>query len=698
LVDNLLTENLQQLSSELIGRQTLLVTTPTVAGLYGRQLYAELQKQPIDISLQVLEISEETKSMDQVLKICSEAQRRKFGRKAMLVGLGGGVCTDLVTMAASLIRRGIDYIRIPTTLLGQVDGSIGVKGAVNFDGKKNSLGCYYSPKTVFVDPAFLKTLTPHQLSLGVSEIIKMALVRDARLFELVEKHGRTLIQNGFQEPRQEAIEIMRRAIIGMIEELETNMYEDKTYKRLVDFGHTLSPVIEAAADFSVPHGEAVAIGMAFCCELSKEVGIMDELSCKRAIACIRDCDLPTYSRLLTAPVVEKALAEASRHRAGDLNLVIPKEIGTGTFLESSQQIPTQVIHRAIAKLQSYGSHRANRTPISNRNLVFDIGGTNLRAAIYDPATNELTKRASKPTPNHLQHPDLATGEILRLVIERMDDLAEALLDGDVPANVTVAFAGPLNEHNQIRAAPTVWGRTESPPVDLLADLKMLWPAPRIHLFNDVTAAGYRYLQDQNESLCMVTVGSGIGNKVFINGRPFTGPCGRGGEIGHIVVDHADDAVVCDCGGRGHLGGIASGRGTLATARRWAERDPNSYSKSALHGLSQGQPSAIENSHIVDSFHNGDLWTTQIIRYVAGKLGNVLAQMHQSIGIERFVIFGGYGTALGEPYRKLLVESAANDCWSSGQGWERMIELGADDDDSGLLGAGRFATEFSEAGR
>ena len=307
LVEDLVGANFGMLAGCLRDRQVLLVTTPTVNALYGDNLLSKLKRHDVDVSQLVHDLNEETKNVNNVMTVCARAQQLRFGRQSMLVGLGGGVCTDLVTMSASLIRRGIPYIRIPTTLLGQVDGSIGIKGAVNFSNKKNALGCYYSPHAVFVDPAFLRSLPPDQISDGVAEIIKMALVRDRRLFELLEQHMPTLLASQFQAPVQAVNEIIRRAIIGMIDELETNMYEDQTYQRLVDFGHTISPALESASQFKMPHGQAVAIGMAFCCELAKQKGLMTNEDCDRTLKTVSQSGLPTHSSLLTEDVVRLSL-------------------------------------------------------------------------------------------------------------------------------------------------------------------------------------------------------------------------------------------------------------------------------------------------------------------------------------------------------------------------------------------------------
>jgi glucokinase len=215
-----------------------------------------------------------------------------------------------------------------------------------------------------------------------------------------------------------------------------------------------------------------------------------------------------------------------------------------------RQLRFDPIHSAK---KSIISRRATYQYPAHRHLVFDVGGTNTRAAVYDEQCGVLVRRLAKPTPNHRRNPDLGPLEILSLLKSDMDDLATELLGEVAPQKISVAFAGPLDGNQMVVAAPTIWGTTSHPPIDLVSELQTLWPSPTIHVINDVTASGYRHLRHANENLCVITVGSGIGNKVFVDGKPLTGINGRGGEIGHIVVDHSDDALQCDCGGRGHLG-------------------------------------------------------------------------------------------------------------------------------------------------
>jgi len=333
---------------EVIGhRRALLVTTPTVSKLYGNTLCRQLRHAGIDIPELILDCKEATKTLEQVEHICAEAYEQGLDRTGVLIAFGGGVCTDIVTVAASWIRRGIHHIRIPTTLIGQIDAGIGIKGAVHFQGKKNYLGCFYPPQSALIDPAFLPTLPGRYLSCGLAEIIKVALVGDRELFMLVEKHANRLLDSGFTDPPQPVRAILQRSIQAMLDQLEPNLYEDQTYKRLADFGHTVSPLLEAASGYEIAHGEAVAVDMAFSCVVATFLGLLDRDCCQRILAAFVDARLPCFSPLLTEQLCLEALQETLRHRGGAINLVVPTEIGQATFLEQPDDLPPSVIRSAI---------------------------------------------------------------------------------------------------------------------------------------------------------------------------------------------------------------------------------------------------------------------------------------------------------------------------------------------------------------
>src|SRR5919205_3636218 len=208
---------------DVIGnRQTLLVTTPTVHRIYGRSFDLLAERGRLNLKTLVLECTEQNKSLDLVGEVCRYAVLAELGRDSVIVVLGGGVCSDIVTLAASMIRRGIAYVRIPTTLLGQVDASIGIKGATNFCGKKNYLGCFYPPSAVVIDPHFLKTLPLNHLCNGFAEIIKIAIACDAELFDLVANHHEAFLRTALQEPSHYARRVMWLATRRMLQELQPN--------------------------------------------------------------------------------------------------------------------------------------------------------------------------------------------------------------------------------------------------------------------------------------------------------------------------------------------------------------------------------------------------------------------------------------------------------------------------------------------
>lgn len=338
------------LAQRLAGRRALVVTTPSVARLHGPRLRAYLEHHRLDAGIVTLACGENDKSLRLVARICHEAQRRGLDRKGVLVGLGGGVCTDVVSVAAAAIRRGVACLRVPTTLIGQIDAGIGVKGAVNFAGKKSYFGCFYPPEAVLIDPALLETLPLAFLRYGLAEIVKMALVRDRELFELVEEHHAALVRSGFADPRDAGERVIRLSAKRMLEELQANPYEDLTYQRLVDLGHTFSPLLEAACDFTMHHGQAVAIDLALTVTLAAALGAMPDATRDRVVRLLRAAGLPTTSRLLTPELCREALREAARHRGGALNLVLPVEIGEASFLERPEDLPPEALDAAIDRL------------------------------------------------------------------------------------------------------------------------------------------------------------------------------------------------------------------------------------------------------------------------------------------------------------------------------------------------------------
>jgi 2-epi-5-epi-valiolone synthase len=356
-----LSEALRPVRAWIADRDCLVVTTPTVDDLYGPFIRALLSK---NASLLVLDCDESTKDIAHVERVCRYAQNVAVSRSGLLIGVGGGVCTDITTVAAAWLRRGIRHVRVPTTLVGQVDAGIGYKGGINFYGHKNYLGCFHPPSKVLIAPDFLHSLPPQRLREGFAEIVKIAVVRDAQLLKLVERLGELLIRDAFRSSPEEGSDIIWRAVLIMIEELEKNPYEDQSHERVVDFGHTFSPLLESSSGYEMSHGQAVAVDIALTMMISSDLGLAEPAFRDRILALLCALELPIYSRLLTPELCQTALHSAALHRGGRPNLVLPTGVGTHRFLHSTTAIGRDDFARALAALEALEEsikHRSDRS-------------------------------------------------------------------------------------------------------------------------------------------------------------------------------------------------------------------------------------------------------------------------------------------------------------------------------------------------
>ena len=333
------------------------------------------------------------------------------------------------------------------------------------------------------------------------------------------------------------------------------------------------------------------------------------------------------------------------------------------------------------------------TPDAARCMVFDVGGTSLRAGVYSPFDRGLYNTIRVPTPSRLESAD---DRAWKEVCAMMHTLERQLMDGDDAAIVSVALPGPISPAGTLLAAPTVCGRSAS-VIDARNELSAMWPRSKVVVVNDITAAGYRYVESGYRDFCIVTISSGIGHKVFAAGQPLTGPGGRGGEIGHLRVDYSPEALVCDCGLRGHLGAVSSGRGTVRLAQRIAATNHDAFAHSRLASDVHSDAGAIDAIRLASAFRDGDQFAVDVVNAAALHIGHALAAIHTTTGTERFVIIGGFAFALGERYRSQLAAAAAASCWDLGVRWDSIVEFGVDDDDAGMLGAGAYATGLT-AGR
>ncbi len=234
-----------------LNRRVLVVTDSGVPAEYAKTVAAQCG----DGVICIVETGEESKSLDGFEKLLRTMLEHGFSRKDAVIAVGGGVVGDLAGFAASAYMRGVDFYNIPTTLLSQIDSSIGGKTAINFGGVKNIVGAFYQPKKVLIDPELLKTLPPRQMSNGLAEAIKMALTSDKELFDIFENKS---IEDSIDEIIIRSLNIKKNVVEQ--DEKETGL------RKILNFGHTVGHGIESSGNpAELYHGECVALGMIPMC-------------------------------------------------------------------------------------------------------------------------------------------------------------------------------------------------------------------------------------------------------------------------------------------------------------------------------------------------------------------------------------------------------------------------------------------------
>ena len=248
-----------------------IITDSNVGKIYGRKLLKDLQNKNLHSHLITFPPGEKNKNRKTKEKIEDEMLRLSLGRDTCIIALGGGVVGDVAGFTAATYTRGVPYIQVPTTLLAMVDSSIGGKVGIDTENAKNSIGAFYQPKKVVIDLNFLKTLPKNELVNGLSEIIKHALIKDKDFFYFIEKNIDKILKYD--------LEILKQVIKRSCEIKASIVMQDekeKGLRRVLNYGHTIGHAIESALDYSISHGNAIAIGMSYAAKLSAKLGFLHE--------------------------------------------------------------------------------------------------------------------------------------------------------------------------------------------------------------------------------------------------------------------------------------------------------------------------------------------------------------------------------------------------------------------------------------
>lgn len=310
-----------EISKICLNKKIAIVTDTNVNKLYGKEIKDNLEENGFKVKMIIVNPGEESKSLDVLKYLYDELLDFKITRKDFMIALGGGVIGDLTGFAASTLLRGIPFIQIPTSLLAQIDSSIGGKVAINLQSGKNLIGSFYHPKAVYIDPNFLTTLNQRYLNDGMAEVIKYGCIRDIKLLNQLAgfKNKDSLLDN---------IEEIIRTCCNIKKEVVEKDEKDNGERMILNFGHTVGHSIEKCFNYKkYTHGEAVAIGMYNITKKSESLGITREGSATIIQNLLVKYGLPYEFPDVNENEIINAIMLDKKADGENINIILLKKIG-----------------------------------------------------------------------------------------------------------------------------------------------------------------------------------------------------------------------------------------------------------------------------------------------------------------------------------------------------------------------------------
>lgn len=299
----------------------VVVTNPTVSGLHLQRLLAHIEAPQLHVV--TIPDGEAYKTLETVEYILNECFEHRLDRKSLLIAFGGGVIGDMTGFAASLYQRGIDFIQIPTTLLSQVDASVGGKTGVNTRYGKNLIGAFYQPKAVYIDPLFLHTLPNREFAAGIAEIVKMAVMFDASYFAFLQ-HADFHNEETLKEIIRKSVEL--KAWVVNQDEKEAGI------RAVLNYGHTFGHVVENETNYETYlHGEAVAIGMVMANALAVELGLFSQEEAMQVKALLSKASLPVSYTIKDVDDFYEHFFLDKKSARGSIKFILPQGMGNYTM-------------------------------------------------------------------------------------------------------------------------------------------------------------------------------------------------------------------------------------------------------------------------------------------------------------------------------------------------------------------------------
>jgi 3-dehydroquinate synthase len=340
--DNLLDETGRICRGALLQGRAALVSDRKVAGLYSERVSEALTKEGFRVSTHLVEAGETSKSFEVAASLCEDFASQGVDRQSFVVALGGGVVGDLAGFAAAIYYRGVPVVQIPTTIMAQVDSSVGGKTGINLSAGKNLVGAFHQPVAVLADTRTLATLGRREWNEGLAEVIKYGVIRERGL--LAELHGGT----------SDLPDLVRRCVEIKASFVEEDERETTGSRALLNFGHTLGHAIEAVAGYgTLLHGEAVALGMVAAAHVSAKRAGLPKSEIDELVSLIRRLELPTKlpNGLSQSEILQKVFTD-KKFVHGKIRFVVTPKLGSARLADDITLEDLQSGLRSIDPLQT----------------------------------------------------------------------------------------------------------------------------------------------------------------------------------------------------------------------------------------------------------------------------------------------------------------------------------------------------------
>ena len=326
-----------------IGKDAVIITNNYLRKKFGTKVKNSLKRHGYSLKFYIVPDSEKAKSIRYCLDLIDKISMYDKNKQIFLIALGGGVIGDLTGFVASIYKRGVAYIQIPTTLLAQVDSSIGGKTAIDLKVAKNLVGAFHQPKAVIVDPGLLKSLPERQLRSGLAEVIKYAIIKDKSLFSFLNNNPKKILSLN-----KRAIELIEKKCIDIkAKVVGKDEKEKKGIRTILNFGHTIGHALESAYGYTkYNHGEAISIGMACAAEIACSLKLIKQKELNKIIDLIKLYKLPTRIKGASLNKIMSSLSRDKKFIQTKNRFVLPKSIGRVVV---KNNIPEAIIKKVILK-------------------------------------------------------------------------------------------------------------------------------------------------------------------------------------------------------------------------------------------------------------------------------------------------------------------------------------------------------------